>query len=110
MLIELIFIYYIFILIFVGFIGTLCIISDDFIYESGGELSSKKNFIRCIFMYQFALWEYLSEEINMAGMIILEILVTLSVWFLNIIIFFCLLFLLIMKGICLLFYAIFKKK
>jgi len=58
-------------------------------------------------MYQLQVKAFLEDEINIVGMVILEILTTLSVWFLNIAVFFILLFYLPIKGICYGFWLIF---
>lgn len=102
--------YYFFVAILVGVVGSLAISISDEIYEMDLVLTDKKEFVRCIFMYQFAVYYLLKGKINKAGMIILEIFVTLSVWFLNVIVFAFLLALLILRGICCLFWLIFRVK
>ncbi len=109
MIMNLIGFYYTLVLI-PGLLISLFISLTDYVYDMEQVLISKKHFIRCVFMYQVAVWKRLSEEINSVGMIILEVLTTLSIWVLNIFIFLILLALLIFKIICLLFYAVFKKK
>lgn len=107
---EIIAIYYTFVFVVVGIFCSLWISLRDEVYETEDTLSSKKHFIRCIFMYQFAIYEFLSDYINKTGIIILEILGTVSVWFLNIIIFALLCILLILKWLCIGFYKVFKKR
>lgn len=103
--------YYAFIIIFVGILASLLItVSDKEIYDIHKVFVSKSQFFKCVFMYQISVWEWLSKDINLAGMIILEILTTLSVWFLNLFILLFLVMILILKYICLLFCIIFKKK
>ena len=109
-MINLICAYYTFVFIIVGFIGSSILSISETVYNLDEVLTSKQQFIRCIFMYQVAIWELLSEDINIIGMMILEILTTLSVWFLNILVFLILVILLLLKGICFLFYILFKKR
>lgn len=109
-MINLIGAYYTFVFIIVGFIGSFALSISEEVYNIDEVLTSKRQFIRCIFMYQVAIWELLSEDINIIGMLILEILTTLSVWFLNILVFLILIVLLILKGVCFSFYMIFKKR
>lgn len=110
MFLEIVNTYYCFILVAVGIIGSLVISISDEIYEMDMVLTDKNEFFRCIFMYQFTVYELLKDEINEAGIIILEVLVTLSVWFLNVLVFLIVVFCLIVKLICRLFWIIFKKK
>lgn len=78
-LIDLVMLYYLFVLIFVGIGASLTAIGDfDILSQSR---------IKQIFMYQYIVYKLASERLNLAGVIILEIITTLSVWFLNIIIF-----------------------
>lgn len=70
-------IYYLFVFIFVGWIGSISITSDYNIDSA----------FKTIFMYQYAIYEYNKDDLNIAGIIILEVLTTLSVWFLNVAIF-----------------------
>lgn len=104
-----IFFYYFFIFVFIGYVGTFAISISDLVFEIESVLKSKSDFIRCVFMYQFAVYELLSDCINTKGIIILEIITTLSVWFLNIIVFLLLVTLSILKNICILFYKLFNR-
>lgn len=104
-------IYYLFVFVLVGVAGSLAISLSGEIYEMDDCLKNKKDFIHCIFMYQYAAAILLDlYGINRAGIVIVEILTTFSVWFLNVLIFAILCFLLILKGICYLFLLIFRKK
>lgn len=104
------FIYYTFVFIFIGFIGTFSISISDSIFELDSVLISKQDFKRCVFMYQYSVYELLSDYINKKGIVILEILTTLNVWVLNIFVFLLLVTLLILKNICILFYKLFNKE
>lgn len=103
-------IYYMFVFVFVGVFGSLAITLSEEVYDMECCISNKTDFIHCIFMYQFAIKYLLEDEINAVGIVILEIVTTLSAWFLNIGIFFILLFCLLIKGICFGFWLIFRKK
>ena len=93
--------YYLMVLIFVGIGGTLAII-DPVIYS--------RNIFRTIFMYQYAVYELAKDKLNMVGMIILELLTTFSVWFLNIFIAGLLCLWMILSLVCKGFYFVFKKR
>lgn len=101
--------YYYFVAVAVGVIGSLCIVCSDEIFKTDLVLTDKNEFVRCIFMYQFTVYMLVEDEINMAGIIILEVLTTLSVWFLNILILVIIVFLWIVKAICHLCWIIFRK-
>lgn len=101
---------YIFINLLVGALGSLVISVSDETYEMDLVLTDKNEFVRCIFMYQFAVYELLKDEINKTGIIILEILTTLSVVFLNVFIFAIIIFLFAIKMICYLFWIAFRKR
>lgn len=92
--------YYTFVFVFVGVIGSFAITLSGEVYDIDCCLGNKTDFIHCIFMYQFAIKYLLEDGINAVGIVTLEILTTLSVWFLNIGIFFIILFCLLIKGIC----------
>ena len=109
-MINLMWAYYTFVFIIVGFIGSFTLSISGEVYNIDEVLTSKQQFIKCIFMYQVAIWESLSEDINIIGMMILEILTTLSVWFLNVLVFLILIVLLILKCVCFSFYMIFEKR
>lgn len=109
-MINLMWAYYTFVFIIVGFIGSFTLSISGEVYNIDEVLTSKQQFIKCIFMYQVAIWESLSEDINIIGMMILEILTTLSVWLLNVLVFLILIVLLILKCVCFSFYMIFEKR
>lgn len=94
----------------VGVFGSLAIALDGTVFEESSILTDKFEFIKCVFMYQVVAYRFLSEEINFSGIIILETLITASVWFLNIIVFGTLIIVLILKVICYLFWIVFRKK
>lgn len=94
--------YYLFVFIFVGIGGTMTAVSDfDLLSQS---------MLKQIFMYQYVVYKLASEHLNLAGVIILEIITTLSVWFLNIIIFIFICLWHIFSAIWDLFYFVFKKR
>ena len=95
---------------FVGVWGSLIIYLDESVFDDNNILSNKHEFIKCVFMYQVALYQFLREEINVCGIVILEILITASVWFLNIMVFGILIIILILKVICHMFYIVFRKR
>lgn len=102
--------YYLMIFIFVGWMGSIVILSMEEVLDSDEILSNPKDFFRCVFMYQIQIKVFLEDCINVAGIVIVEILTTLSVWFLNIGIFAILLFCLMIKGIFYGFWLIFRKR
>lgn len=108
---EILALYYTFALVFIGVLASLAISISGEVYEMDECLKNRKDFINCIFMYQVAVKMLLeSYGINIAGIIILEIITTLSVWFLNVFIFIILCVLLILKLICYLFWICFRKR
>jgi hypothetical protein len=88
--------------VFVGIGVSLVAVSDLDILS--------KNKFKQIFMYQYIVYKLASEHLNLAGVIILEILTTLSVWFLNIMIFIIICLWYIFSAIWNAFYFIFKKR
>ena len=84
-------------------------ISDE-VFDLEMVLKSKRAFIRCVFMWQFAVYAYLNEELNTTGIVILEIITTALIFPENIIAFVCLLIGLLFKGIAVAFYKIFRKR
>jgi hypothetical protein len=101
-LIDIIMLYYLFVFIFVGIGVSLTAVSDfDILSQS---------MLKQIFMYQYVVYKLASEHLNLAGVIILEVLTTLSVWFLNIIIFIFICLWHIFSAIWDLFYFCFKKR
>lgn len=94
--------YYLFIFIMVGVIGSLLIMLN---YDI--ELD---NPLKYIFMYQYVVYDLVKDSINVIGIILLEIFVTFSVWFLNIIIAMIIIVMYIFCAIYRLFFFIFKKR
>ena len=94
--------YYVFVLVFIGIGGTL-----DAIYSY--DILSK-GMLKTIFMYQYAVYQLAKEHINLAGIIILEIITTLSVWPLNIIVLIAWCLYHVAVAVCKAFYCVFKKK
>ena len=68
------------------------------------------NFIYHIFILQFAVYCSLYERINKAGIIIIEILITVIFLPMNIMLFVAYMFYLIVDGIRICFYKIFRKR
>lgn len=101
-MIEVLEMYYAFIFIFVGVLGSIVMI--DFYDEIHGSI------IKTVFMYQYAVYELTKDKLNEFGILILETITTLSVWFLNVIIFIIICLYHILRLICKLFYLIFKKR
>ena len=101
--------FYMISLIFV-MISVIPIGASDEIFHFEMVLKNKSDFIRCAFMWQFAVYDLLNEELNTAGIVILEILTTVLVLPMNIVAFVSLCVCLFIKGICLLFYKIFQKR
>lgn len=95
-------IYYLIVFVFVGICGSLFAIDECDILS--------KSILKKIFMYQYAVYEIAKDDINLVGIIILEILVTFSVWFLNVIIFVIICLYYLLAAICKLFYFVFKKR
>lgn len=102
--------YYFFVFITVGVFGSLAISLDGTVFEENSILTDKHEFIKCVFMYQVASYQFLREEINVCGIVILEILITASVWPLNIMVLGILIIVLILKAICYIFWIVFRKK
>lgn len=109
-ILDIIFAYYFFIFVIVGLLGSLFISMEGNVYDDNRILSDLSEFIKCVFMYQVDAYKELNKEINIIGIVILEILITISVWFLNVMIFLCLIIVLILKMICNLFLTVFKIK
>lgn len=91
-------------------ISALLIGADDEVFDFEMALKRKRDFIRCVFMWQFAIYEYLNEELNTAGIVILEVLTTVLTLPMNIVAFTELCICLFIKGICILFYKVFQKR
>ena len=83
-------------------------VSDE-IFDFDMVLKRKTDFIRCAFMWQFAVYDLLNEELNTAGIVILEIATTVLIFPENILAFAILLVCLLFKGIAVAFYKIFRK-
>lgn len=102
--------YYMVVFIFVGVALGFGISISGAIYDINLVLKDKKQFVRCVFMYQFALYKLLKDEINKTGIIILEVITTLSVWFLNIFLCGIVACLWQIKMMCYLFWIIFRER
>lgn len=99
---EALLVYYIFVFVFAGVIGSLVLVNEFDLPEEG--------FLKTVFMYQYAVYMCAKDEINIAGIIILEILTTFSVWFLNIIIVIIYSLIYALMLVCNMFYFIFKRR
>ena len=84
-------------------------ISDE-VFDMDMVLKRKTDFIRCVFMWQFAVYELLSDELNTAGIVLLEIITTALIFPENIMALASLLICLLFKGIAVAFYKIFRKR
>lgn len=98
--------YYIMVLVFVGIGGSLAIIE----YRDIMPPSGKVNYLKLIFMYQYTVYRLSKDNINIIGIILLEILTTFSVWFLNIFIIILICVYYIGLFICRAFYFVFRKR
>lgn len=98
--------YYLLVFVFVGIGGTMTLMCDDYILPYSG----KVNFLKLIFMYQYAVYKLAEDSISIVGIILLEILTTLSVWFLNIFVLICVCVWYIGLFIYKAFYFIFRKR
>ena len=94
----------------VALTSSLVIVASDEVFDFEMVLKSKREFFRCIFMWQFAVYELLKEELNTAGIAILETIITVLIFPENIMAFAILLILLLFKGMAVAFYKIFRKK
>lgn len=94
--------YYVFVLVIVGIGGSLHLLDTGLLYE--------KNKLKLIFMYQYAVYQLAKDDFNAAGILILETITTLSVWFLNILILVVMCLWYILSAIWNLFYFCFKKR
>jgi hypothetical protein len=94
--------YYLFVLIFIGIGASLHLLDNGLLYE--------KNKLKLIFMYQYAVYQLAKDDLNAAGILILETITTLSVWFLNILIIVIMCLWYILSAIWDLFYFCFKKR
>ena len=101
-------VYLVFSTIFAGIAGGLMLALLEF-YDMGSCLHSVKEFFRCVFQWQVFVLNS-SEYVNRTGVIVLEVLTTLSVWHLNLLVLFVLLVLEIIRVMVILFVKIFKKK
>ena len=94
--------YYVLIIVFVGICGSLLLLDEGLLYE--------RNKLKIIFMYQYAVYQLAKDHLNTAGILILEAITTLSVWFLNILILVFMFLWYILSAIWNLFYFCFKKR
>ena len=99
---EFIGLYYLFVIVYVGIGCSLHLLDNGLLYE--------KNKLKLIFMYQYAVYQLSKDKLNAAGILILEIITTLSVWFLNILILIVMCAWYILSAVWDLFYFIFKKR
>jgi hypothetical protein len=83
-------------------IGCSLHLLDEVLYE--------KNKLKLIFMYQYAVYQLAKDDLNAAGILILETITTFSVWFLNILILVVMCLWYILSAIWDLFYFVFKKR
>lgn len=90
--------------------SALLICADDEVFDFEMALKRKRDFIRCVFMWQFAVYEYLNEALNTTGIVILEIITTALIFPENIMALASLLICLLFKGIAVAFYKIFCKR
>ena len=105
-MINFIMFYYIIVLVLVGIAGTLSIMDDrDIIPYSG-----KVNYLRLIFMYQYTVYKLAKDHISIVGIILLELLTTFSVWFLNMTVLIGICIYYIGLFICRVFYFVFRKR
>ena len=93
-----------------GIITGFSISLSDEIFDLEKVLKSNGDFIRCIFMWQFAAYILLDDLINKAGIIIVEVIITFVALPMNIMIFAILVICLAIKGICVCFYKVFRKR
>lgn len=94
--------YYVLIIVFVGIGGSLLLLDEGLLYE--------RNKLKIIFMYQYAVYQLSKDKLNTAGILILETITTLSVWFLNILILVVMCLWYVLSGVWNLFYLCFKKR
>lgn len=93
-----------------GFMSCFPIVLSEQVFNLDEVLTNKNDFIRCLFMWQFAVYDFEVEYINKLGIIIVETLVSIVIFPANIITFGMLTIFLISKGICIVFYEFFKIK
>lgn len=99
-----------FVIMVVGTIGSLSITLDSAVYEIDDVLKNFNQFLRCVFMYQFAIKEYLDYYVKNSGIILLIVLSSIFVLPLNLLIFFVLCGSLVIKFIVIIFIKVFGKK
>lgn len=91
-----------------GFINLIITYIVPFILDVGMD-DEKKSFWRYIFIYQYCTYKSSKDSINILGIIILEIIVTLCTFGSSVLIFIGMSILEVFLGICSLFCLIFKK-
>jgi hypothetical protein len=94
--------YYLFVFVLVGIGASLHLLDTGLLYE--------KNKLKLIFMYQYAVYQLAKDNLNAAGILILETITTLSVWFINVLIIVIMCLWYILSVIWNLFYFVFKKR
>ena len=80
------------------------------VYDIETCLSDKKEFLKCVFMFQVALYMMTEQDINTVGIIILEIIITILTWYGSIFMFIILVAGLFVKIFVKLFIFCFRKK
>lgn len=101
------------VVVLVGSLGSLVIALNEKeveVYKTDDVLKNFNQFFRCVFMYQFAIKEYLAYYVKKSGIIFLIVLSSVFVLPLNLIIFFVLCVFFIIKIIAIIFLKVFGKK
>ncbi len=82
---------------------------SEFVFDFDQVLKSPKHFFRCVFQYQFCVLA-LKEYINTAGVVLLEVLVTILSFPANVLLFIVLLICEIFRFSCIGFLKLFERK
>ena len=93
---------YLGVMLWVGIVGSAFIAKDC-------NIASWSTF-KIIFMYQYAIYEWTKEDLNIVGIVLLEILATIICWLFNVIIFLIFCISCIFDAIDDLFYFLFTKR
>ena len=101
-------VYLVFSAIFAGAIGGLVLAIIE-VYDMDSCLHSAKEFFKCVFQWQVFVLRS-GVYVNKTGVIVLEVLTTLSVWHLNLLALLALLILEIIRVMVILFIKVFRKK
>lgn len=94
---------------FIGLMAMFVITMSDEVFNDSEILTDKREYFRCVFAFQYLIYDDLSELIKPLGIIILIVLTTFCFWHISVTTFIVLVIGLILKNICILFYRIFKK-